>query len=326
MISTQVDMTKWSSSAQLCRTHIDCLACQMEKYDGSNSGQFAQGFHLQLDEIERLSVSCPDERRSLVEYALLRTSAELSQSKLHQQGRAKPFGYAGDFQVIDWTYTKACSSTARGRIWDLFYHDQIASRAVCDRKDRFGTILAEVASLQISLPLRILNVASGPCREIADGVTYAGLSPNDARFTCLEIDAKAVEYAKSVLGAHWSPSVDFRIGNALRFRTSCLFELVWCAGLFDYLNSRIAVLLLRRLWRCLAPGGQLWIGNFSSTHSTRPWIEWLGDWELIHRTQEEMHQLAEDSGIPSSLVEHHIDHLKVIRYLKAQKPADYSDT
>lgn len=285
------------------------------------SAAYTEEFHAKLDDIDSL---CPEShplRKPAMEYTFSTTSKELDQSIVHHHGRHKPFGYPGDYLAIDYTYQRICSSTGREAVWDEFYHQQDAPIAVCKRKDRFGHELAKTAANVRSRPLRVLNVASGPCREIVDGAVTAEIASDELGCLCIEVDPEAVEYARTVLGSNWNESVRFHVGNALRFRTDETFHLVWSAGLFDYLSERAAKLLLRRLWRCLDRGGRLVIGNLAETHRTRPYIEWCGAWFLRHRTADELDRLAHDAGIRAPELKQEVDELGAIRFLIADKPA-----
>jgi SAM-dependent methyltransferase len=239
---------------------------------------------------------------------------------LHRQGRNKPFGYAGDFQMMDWTYTQFVGPRGRGRLWDQFYHRQDAPLAVRDRKERFGRLLQDMAQSTMTRPLRILNVGSGSGRELLDGAVHARLGPEELDVLCVEIDARAVDYARTLLGDRWKRSVHFHQGNALRFRPPGEYDLVWSAGLFDYLDDRLAAFLLRILWRAVAPGGRLVVGNFATSHRTRAWIEWCGGWFLVHRSEEDAKELVNQAGIGESLVQHEEDRWKAIRFVIAVKP------
>lgn len=306
------------SASVFVKHKIDSLIEMMASIECPQS-HLTTAFHSQLDEIEIASQLCGKEREALRQYCLSATSLELSLSRVHAQGRDKPFGYAGDFQIIDWTYTQYNGSLGRGKMWDEFYHLQVAPLAVCDRKNRFGDVLRAVASSTSRRPLHILNVASGPCRELIDGASRAEVSPRDLHVDCVDSDDKAIKYARTLLGDSWSSSVEFHHANALRYRPRRKYDLVWCAGLFDYLEHRLAASLARRLFNAVAPGGQLVIGNFSTDHQTRPWIEWCGNWLLCHRSETDFNQVAEDAGIPKSCRHQEVDRWNAIRFLYAAK-------
>ena len=280
-------------------------------------------FHDQLRKLDDSASLCTQGFvREFRQVFLDRTNALFRESAIISHGRNKPHGYSGDFEIIDLTYLQAePSHTARGRMWDRFYHRQIAPIAVRARKDLFGMELARLARTIPDRPLAVLNIGSGPAREILDGASGAGLDARDLTVECVETDANAIRYATALLGARWEGSVAFVHRNALRYRPKRKFDLVWSAGLFDYLDDRLAVHLLRNMWAATRTGGRLVIGNFAVGHPTRPWIEWCGDWFLIHRTSKDLFRIAMQAGITgeSTHVKTHVDQFEAILYLTADK-------
>lgn len=299
------------------KSTIDNFVAFLRSLDKRSIAEFENEFHMRLSDIQRLVLSSNDASR-LRAYCLAATEAEFRLSRIISHGRRKPFGYSGDFQIIDWTYEKAVISDCdRGRLWDEFYHRQIAPLAVCDRKQQFAESLANLSILIRERPLRILNVGSGPGREILDGAYYAGLTPDEIKVICVDADRQALEYSRRLLGDAWDASVIYENRNALRYHPKETFHLVWSSGLFDYLDQRLATHLLKLMWSVVAVGGRLAIGNFADTHPTRPWIELCGDWLLVHRSERDMRELAKLAGIEpaAARVDHVLDAHKAIRFL-----------
>ena len=71
-------------------------------------------------------------------------------------------------------------------------------------------------------------------------------------------------------------------------------DLIYSAGLFDYLNPRSFKALITSLYEALAPGGQLLVGNVATHNPTRWFMEYCLDWFLIHRSGAELLALAAD--------------------------------
>ncbi len=310
-------------AASVVREHLDEFADFLKQFSSSVGHEYETDFHRRLCEIDVLASECSKtELADLRKYCLALTETEFGQSTIIHHGRRKPYGYSGDFQIIDWTYTQFIGSrSARGKAWDEFYHRQVAPRAVRDRKDQFGLELTRVAARSSSRPIRVLNIGSGPARELLDGSKAAGLTPADLQVVCVDIDKNAISYARDLLGPSWEGFCSFEQKNAIRFRPKGQFDLVWSSGLFDYLEARVAAILLRTMYDATATGGQITIGNFADTHSTRPWIEWCGAWFLIHRTQDAMQTIADQAGIvgDQTTIRHNIDKLHAVRYMTIHK-------
>jgi len=56
--------------------------------------------------------------------------------------------------------------------------------------------------------------------------------------------------------------------------------------------------LLRRMFLSVQPGGQMIIGNFSTSNPSRKVMEVLGDWHLFHRSENQLSQFALEAGVP----------------------------
>ncbi|MNZ12332.1 hypothetical protein D3C78_292070 [compost metagenome] len=197
----------------------------------------------------------------------------------------RPHGYAGDFEIIDRIHTHWLSPVAHLRNWDHFFHWHQAPRAVRNRKDYFKSLMAELDAS--GEPQRVLNVGSGPCRDVHE---YLQEHPaSHIHFECIEQDEKAIAYARALLG---DADVTIHEQDAFRFKPGrTRYDLVWSAGLFDYLDDRQFVLLLKVLARTLRPGGELVIGNFTEPNHSRAYME-FGGWFLNHRSEAQLRTLV----------------------------------
>jgi extracellular factor (EF) 3-hydroxypalmitic acid methyl ester biosynthesis protein len=74
------------------------------------------------------------------------------------------------------------------------------------------------------------------------------------------------------------------------------FDFIYSLGLFDYLNLRVAEAVINRLYQLLKPGGEIVIGNFNVTNPSRYYMEYWGDWVLLHRTEEEFRNLFKQTS------------------------------
>jgi extracellular factor (EF) 3-hydroxypalmitic acid methyl ester biosynthesis protein len=105
------------------------------------------------------------------------------------------------------------------------------------------------------------------------------------------------------------------------------YDLVYTAGLYDYIITypdqpeKGTIALTKNLFALTKPGGTLIIGNFSlnNPRDLRFPMEYIYDWQLIHRNEEEMFQFAQtipEQEIASMTVEQEplgINYFLVIR-------------
>lgn len=241
---------------------------------------------------DQLFQDCNAGRLSPEEIAQLQRSFETEgmETTLHGHCRLKPYGYAGDFMIIDKIYREHVSSDHRFEKWDTYWNNQPATKAVRNRKDYF--IRTVLDRLQPA-PLRLLNVASGPARDLAE--VYTRIPAGALQTTCVEADAQAIAYAEG-LNADNLQHIRFIHKNIFRFSTNEQFDLVWSAGLFDYFEDSVFVKLLRKFMTWTKPGGEVIIGNFSTVNPSRSCMELAGDWYLHHRSAESLLAMALEAG------------------------------
>ncbi len=130
------------------------------------------------------------------------------------QGHAleKPYGYAGDFEIIDRIYRESVASEPHLKSWDIYWQSHAAPRAVRNRKQYFHQLLNRHCARK--RPLRVLNLASGPGRCMHE---WLRSNPNaQIRFECIDIDGDAIRHARQ-LNHKSLDCVSFAQKNALRF-------------------------------------------------------------------------------------------------------------
>lgn len=175
----------------------------------------------------------------------------------------KPFGYAGDYLLIEKIYNHHISHD-RFECWDRYCHSHAATQAVRNRKSYFVQKMKDL-NRTVDQPFRVLILGSGPATDVYEYLTET--RAGNVHFDLLDIDQRAIDFAaeKNLV---FRDQVLFIKSNVLRFSTSETYDLVWSAGLFDYLDDRQFSFLVRRLYHNLRPGGRMIIGNFSLENPT----------------------------------------------------------
>jgi len=239
--------------------------------------------------IRRLSGEVHDES-----LALLLECLEPVFSLHSMQGFAfhKPHGYAGDFEMVDRIYNGYISSDQFLAKWDIFMHSHPAFQAVRNRVGYFSDQINTRVSAMFTpeLPIKILNLASGPGRDMQTFFEQASVDKRRVSIDCVEQDENAIRFAQEVC-SNYKESINFIQANALRFRSSLKYDLIWSAGLFDYFDDKVFVFMLKRLKGMLASDGEIIIGNFSTLNPSRSYME-LVHWNLHHRSPHTLKSLA----------------------------------
>ncbi len=218
------------------------------------------------------------------------------QSTIQWHGFSKPYGYSGDFAIIDKIYTHHITPVKEAACWDEYFHTQAAPIAVRNRKTYFKKWIAEKVD-SIGTRFNLLNIASGPARDLYEA--YNALDKEHVlRTTCVEMDPDAIAFAKTLNKSHLD-SVTFIQKNIFRYQDTTVYDGIWSAGLFDYFDDKTFVRILRRMRDWIGEGGEIVIGNFNADHNpSRDYMELLGDWYLHHRTEHQLIDLALQAGYP----------------------------
>jgi len=207
----------------------------------------------------------------------------------------RPHGYPGDFEIIDKIYTKYISPNEKYKNWDKHIQSLDATEAVRNRKTYFKNILRKLNTQNTNA--KILNLASGPCRDLSE--FFIENSNSNLQFHCVEMDENAIAFAKELLNDN--PKVHFIQKNIFRFHSPEKYDLVWSAGLFDYFDDKTFVAILSRIKENVSPNGEIIIGNFHPSNTSRPIME-FGRWFLHHRTEMQLMELAAQAGFLDKII------------------------
>ncbi len=210
----------------------------------------------------------------------------------------KPHGYAGDYELIDRIYQEWKSPKHDDfHLWDNFYHNLAAARAVRNRKKYFLNLLSQLQiEKEVSL---VLNLGSGPCSDLHEFLRKAPTSK--IHFDCLDMDSKAIDFASAICD-NYIDSITFINKNAFRYKPDYKYDFIWSAGLFDYFSDKLFVRLLNRIYNLVLDEGVMVIGNFSNNNPSRGVMEIFGQWYLHHRSKKKLIELAKKAGIMDSKI------------------------
>ncbi len=239
----------------------------------------------------------------------------LNENTLIGHGFVKPYGYPGDFSLIDKIYHFEVNEEVRYKNWDLFFQNQPAANAVRYRKDFFIDYCKNLASTKENP--KVLILGSGPATDVYEFLT----SFSDAKkisFDLIDFNQFAIDFSMKK-NERFNGQVSYNRINALRFNAFKLYDLIWSAGLFDYFKDKHFTFLVRKYINCLTENGEMVITNFSTKNPTRRLMEVLSDWYLNLRTESDLFKVSLDAGIDKELVNIEKDILSINLFLKIRK-------
>lgn len=241
-----------------------------------------------------------------------------------RQSLKKPYGYAGDFQIIDDIYRNDYQTKGVDRLFDNYAQMSTIAIAIRNRKEDFKRQIRLFAASRKRRPVRVMNLACGPCRDVFELFQSGEIKPGDAVFDCYDQDMHALQYAESLL-SRFSGSVRFLKENAIRiaFRKDVKtyipdrYDLIYSMGLFDYLDHPIGVRLVLNLSKMLENGGMIMIANVSEKYHNPSvyFLEWVGDWNLIYRDEKEFMSIFFDAGYKKAQLKLQSEQQGIIQYI-----------
>ena len=208
-----------------------------------------------------------------------------------------PRGYPGDFETVEYI----CGAANQSSPETIEYHCEAfaLSRPIAQQhRNKVHLQARRIEETMRAYPgrSRVFAIAAGSCpdfRSIPNLTAIAGdIWLNDSAEDALAFAMNELSGVRDRITV--VPGNALRVARRLRQK----FDLVLAGGLFDYLPDDAAVYLLRTVVsRLLYCGGAFFFTNIASGNPYRPLIEYLGDWFLIERSEDDLARLCEEAGI-----------------------------
>jgi len=230
----------------------------------------------------------------------------------------KPLGYAGDYMMVAMMFGDPCAgSSLFARVLNCYSLDLPPILAHRNRIDYLINWLEQetLRVMRQNRQARVFNLGCGPAREVKTFIEKS-VAGNAAHFTLLDFNQETLddtrrdlERSRADLGRRTGlefvrKSVQQILKESVRSRasgTTSQYDLVYCAGLFDYLSDNVCKLLVEVLWGLVAPGGLLIVTNVDR-HPSRAQMECFLEWNLVYRDTPAMRRLVPSSVSPADVM------------------------
>lgn len=259
------------------------------------------------------------------EHALLRAAQQFfrqeigpwfCKSWIANRAHGKPSGFAGDYEMLIKLYDEATPARGLGGYIDLCILDLPLARAVRGRLAAARAfLLAEIASR--NRPTRILDIASGPCREYNDWP----ITQQPVEVVALDNDKQALNYVRQQVVSHLPASCGLypERYNALRTRSSEAtlrnfgsFDIIYSVGLCDYLTDEHLIGLFAGWRETLNEQGALYIAFKDTERYDKTPYQWHLDWFFYQRTESDVVSLYERAGFDLDSIQTSRDSTEII--------------
>jgi extracellular factor (EF) 3-hydroxypalmitic acid methyl ester biosynthesis protein len=219
----------------------------------------------------------------------------------------KPLGYAGDYEMVNMLLRNNYEGGSLfAKVVNTWFLRQPPAQAHRNRIDYLiDTLRAETLRvMRENRPARILCVACGPAHEVQRFLGHMPLSER-AAITLLDFNEETLQYARAAMETlkqkhgckaqtdYVRKSVQQILKESGRSvqQAAKQYDLVYCAGLYDYLSDPICQRLTSTLYEWVAPGGLALVTNVEPSNPLRNGMDHLLDWHLIYRTATQMRKL-----------------------------------
>lgn len=212
---------------------------------------------------------------------------------------SKPRGYAGDAVMLDYIYRpRTLSLSDIGAAIHFITTGAGTAQSIIWRRDHLGAEISK--TVKRTRKARILSVASGHLREL--DVVRRVVDRRDFEIVALDHDRESLtEAVNSNPDFNISP-VNKSISHLFKGEDPVKYDLIYSAGLFDYLSAETASSLASRLLDMLAPAGRLIVGNYAPEIYGRGYLEGMMGWTLLYRNEADLERLLDPIAFPDKRI------------------------
>jgi extracellular factor (EF) 3-hydroxypalmitic acid methyl ester biosynthesis protein len=246
----------------------------------------------------------------------------------------KPLGYAGDYEMVNMILNDPLEGGSLfAKTVNLYFLNSGPAVAHRNRiKYLIGVLTQEAHRVAAEGRLiRIMNLGCGPAGEIQQMLAQDEVTDR-MDFTLMDFNDETLEFVRNRLTdlkARYHRLTELKFikksvhqllkeGGRLD-PTQPKYDLVYCAGLFDYLSDRICQRLMGIFYEMLAPGGLLVATNVDPSNPSRHGMELILDWHLTYRNQQQLKWLH-PPGVPEENIATKSDETGVNIYLEVRRP------
>ena len=229
----------------------------------------------------------------------------------------KPLGYAGDYEMVSMMVRNPMEGASIfAKVLNTFFLSTPPVVAHRNRLDYLKKIIDQevIRVAREGRIAKVFNLGCGPAKEIQDFISNPLLG-KEAQFTLLDFNDETVQHVGTLLNAAMKRSgrqmtvqlvrkgVAQVLKEAAKPSSTLLtadWDLIYCAGLFDYMPDQICQQLMATFYRMLRPGGLVVGTNVAEYNPSRNWMEFSVDWHLTYRNVHHMEKLVPSGAPPDS--------------------------
>jgi extracellular factor (EF) 3-hydroxypalmitic acid methyl ester biosynthesis protein len=220
----------------------------------------------------------------------------------------KPLGYAGDYEMVNMMFRNPFEGESLFAKMINLYALQLPPIVAHRNRIQYLEKKLEQESLRLTVrnrDARVFNLGCGPAHEVQRFLAEDELA-NHTHFTLADFNQETLKQTGTVLDGLKQKnsrrgSVKMVVqsvqqllkagGRNVEYSRRDQHDLIYCAGLFDYLTDQVCRQLMDVFYAMLAPGGLLIATNVDN-HPAQYQMECFLEWHLVHRNEEKMRTLV----------------------------------
>jgi extracellular factor (EF) 3-hydroxypalmitic acid methyl ester biosynthesis protein len=211
-----------------------------------------------------------------------------------------PRGYPGDFETIDYMLA-AENKVAATSGFAYYIEDFFLQSDICEQHR--NKVARQAALVQETLDknptAKIISIGCGTSEDLFRSLSQIELSP--CQITLVDIDEQALHYSKRRLESI-SSKLEIIHGNIYKVirRLTSRYDLILVGGVFDYLKDNVIAVILKELVNRMKKEGTLFFTNIASGNPYRISMEYLSDWILIERNENDIARIMQSAAVTHS--------------------------
>jgi len=231
----------------------------------------------------------------------------------------KPLGFAGDYEMVRMILRDPMEGqNSYAKVVNSVLLRSGTAEAHRNRIVRLTEFLEGEARRVNALgrPFSVINIGCGPAADVERFLKTSWLS-DQTKFHLLDFNRETLDFAQEqithvirersrktkVKFVHRSVHELLKQASARKTVPEKSFDMVYCAGLFDYLNNRICSRLLKLFYSWTLPGGLVVVTNVHPKHPVKGFLEHLQEWYLVLRNEKQMLALEPSLGAQKATTE-----------------------
>lgn len=202
-----------------------------------------------------------------------------------------PRGYQGDFETVEHIQNGIANCGLSDLSSCIEYYAQMLP---VTQQHRNKLVYQErLARLAVLSNKNILSVGCGGALDLQKALE--GVPNYSGTISCIDMDQDALDLVEQRTSGYNINILNKNIVRGVGQEKDSFYHLIVCGGLFDYLDDRVAGMLLRQLQKKLTDDGKIFLTNIAAGNPFRIQMEYMCDWVLIERSESDIEDLVQDN-------------------------------